>query len=347
MTAVAPVPPPAPSVPDYTQTGVDFRRPMPRPTVRGVVIDVHCHLLARRHAEDWFAAADHYGIDCFMTMSPLEEAVAIQRDYGNRVQYIAVPRWQDRTERWVDEWRIRIESFYNLGSRIAKFHAAPGTMNMRGHRLDSPVYKPLFREVIDRKMAIMTHIGDPDLWYAGKYADAGKFGTRQEHYRMWESLLSEYAGVPWVGAHMGGNPEDLGRLQDLLDRYPNLMLDCSATRWMGREISARRDAAREFFLRNQDRILFGSDQVSGDDRRFDFLASRFWVHRKLWETAFIGQTPILDPDLPPDRQPALRGLALPDEVLQKVYHDNAQKFLSALGVSFVSASVGRPATLWR
>ena len=324
------------SLPDYNRTGIDHRLPMPRPKVRGAVIDFHCHLLARRHAEDWFEAAEHFGIDCFMSMTPLEEVVDLLRDYAGRVQFIAVPKFRDDSQDWLVDWQRRIEMFYNLGSRMAKFHAAPQTMLYRGHRLDDPIYRPLFRALIDRGMAIMTHIGDPDLWYAGKYADVAKYGTRDEHYRMWESLLEEYRGIPWVGAHMGGNPEDLHRLQGLLDRFPDLMLDCSATRWMAREISARRDAARDFFIRNQDRILFGSDQVSGDDRHFDFLASRFWVHRKLWETAYIGTTPILDPDLPPDHQPVLRGLALPDDVLQNLYHDNAARLLERIGMRFES-----------
>jgi len=319
---------------DYNRTGINFRRPMSRPKVNGIVIDFHCHLLARRHAEAWFEAADHYGIDCFLSMTPLEEVVGLLRDYAGRVNFIAVPKFRDDSSNWAEDWLRRIEMFYNLGSRMMKFHAAPGTMNLRGHWLDDPVYRPLFRAAVDRGMAIMTHIGDPDIWYSGKYADAAKFGTRDQHYRMWEGLLGEYTGVPWVGAHMGGNPEDLPRLQGLLDRFGNLMLDCSATRWIVREISSRRDQAREFFIRNQDRIFFGSDQVSGDDRGFDFLASRFWAHRKLWETGYIGTTPILDPDLPQDNQPVLRGLALPDEVLQKLYHDNAIKFLSAIGMSF-------------
>jgi hypothetical protein len=80
--------------------------------------------------------------------------------------------------------------------------------------------------------------------------------------------------------------------------------------------------------------LFGSDQVSGDDRGFDFLASRFWCHRKLWETAYVDTTPVLDPDLPVDQQPQLCGLALPDEVLQTLYHDNGVKLLARLGVGF-------------
>ena len=299
------------------------------------MIDFHCHFLAARHASAWFEAADHYGIDCFMTMSPLEEALSLVRDWPGRVQFIAVPNFPGTPPDFIDDYRRRVEGFYNIGSRIVKFHASPGTIAMRGMKLDSPKYKPLFEDVVGRGMAIMTHIGDPDTWYNGKYAaDVNKFGTRKEHYEMWESVMSQYPQVPWIGAHMGGNPENLGRLQEMLDRYPNLSLDCSATRWMAREISAQRDAAREFFIRNQDRILFGSDQVSTDDRGFDFLASRFWVHRKLWETTYIGPNPILDPDLPVDAQPPLRGLALPDPVLQKLYHDNANRFLSRLGIAF-------------
>jgi hypothetical protein len=298
------------------------------------VIDFHCHLLAARHARAWFEAADHYGINSFVTMSPLEEILTLQRDWGHRLRFITTPRWPDTPPDFIGDYLRRVESFYNIGSRIVKFHAAPGTMVMRGLRLDSPKYKPVFEEIAARKMAVMTHIGDPDLWYNGKYTDTAKYGTRADHYQMWESVMGQYPQLPWVGAHLGGNPEDLGRLQGLLNRFPNLMLDCSATRWMAREISARRDSARDFFIRNQDRIFFGSDQVSTDDRGFDFLASRFWVHRKLWETAYIGENPILDPDLPPDKQPVLRGLALPDEVLQKLYHDNAAKFLRRIGMGF-------------
>jgi len=228
--------------------------------------------------------------------------------------------------------------FYNLGSRMAKFHMAPQTLVRTGLRLDSPKLEPIFKELEARGMMVMTHMGDPEIWYQGKYADTAKYGTREEHYQMWESVLSTWTKLPWVGAHLGGNPEDPSRLQGFLDRHPNLYLDCSATRWISREVSARRDEAREFFIRNSDRILFGSDQVSGDDRDFDFLASRWWTHRKLWETGYIGPMPILDPDLPASEQPMLRGLALPDDVLQKLYHDNAVKVMAAAGVNLETAT---------
>ena len=84
---------------------------MPRPPVRGAVIDWHTHMLAARHARDWFAAADHYGIDTFVTMTPLEEALALYRQYPRRLHFIAIPRWQEGGPFWLDEWMRRIEAF--------------------------------------------------------------------------------------------------------------------------------------------------------------------------------------------------------------------------------------------
>ncbi len=319
---------------EYNRIGLNYHEPMPRPKVKGLMIDAHTHLFAVRHAEGWFECADHFGIDHCVTMAPLEEAIGLQRLWGHRLQFIAIPSWADRGPGWLDNWLTRVEAFYNLGSRIVKFHSAPGTMAMHGIPLDDPRMRKIMDEAVSRGMILMSHVGDPDTWYNGKYAaEPAKYGTREAHYRMWENCLIAYQHHPWLGAHFGGNPENLVRMQRLLDNYPNLYLDMSATRWIVREISARRDAAREFVIRNQDRLLWGSDQVSGNDRGFDFLASRWWVQRKLWETAYNGPSPIFDPDLPVDHQVTIHGLALPDDVLQKVYHDNVVKLLGRVGVT--------------
>ena len=329
---------------EFNRLHLDYRQPMPRPPVRGIVIDAHCHLFAAAHADAWFEAAKVYGIDAFCTMTPLEEALVLQRRYPDRLKFIVVPQWQKMADAnktaFIDDWMRRLEAFYNIGSRVVKFHQAPQTLVRSGMALDSPLLRPVIREAVARNMIIMTHMGDPDTWYSTKYTDTAKFGTRDQHYAMWEAALTEYRDRPWLGAHMGGNPENLPRLQGLLDKFPNLYLDLSATRWIAREVSARRDEARRFVIRNQDRLLWGSDQVSAtganlaDGRGFDFLASRWWVHRKLWETDYAGPNPILDPDLPEDRQPELRGLALPADILQKLYHDNAVNLLARVGVKF-------------
>src|SRR3954463_6728615 len=130
-TIPTPDAPAAPRPPDWNRIGLDYRKPMPRPKVRGMVIDAHCHLIAARHAKDWFEAADHYGIDQFITMSPLEEALVLQREWGHRLQFIAIPNWRDPNPDF-DDWHRRLDGFFNLGSRIIKFHMAPGTMQSRG-----------------------------------------------------------------------------------------------------------------------------------------------------------------------------------------------------------------------
>src|SRR5215212_4503575 len=104
-----------PKPPEHNRTGTDFRRPMPRPKVNGIVIDFHCHLLARRHAEVWFETAKHYGIDVFLSMTQLEEVVSIQRDFPGKVQFIVVPAWKDiattELSQWLDDWRRRLDMF--------------------------------------------------------------------------------------------------------------------------------------------------------------------------------------------------------------------------------------------
>src|SRR5436190_11835361 len=106
-----------PKPPDYNRLGLDFRLPMPRPKVNGIVIDCHTHLIAARHGEDWFEAARHYGIDAFVTMTPLEEALVLQRNYPGQLQFIAIPKWAEIN---YDDWHRRLEAFHNLGSRVIK-----------------------------------------------------------------------------------------------------------------------------------------------------------------------------------------------------------------------------------
>jgi predicted TIM-barrel fold metal-dependent hydrolase len=318
--------------PDYNHNGVPLLSGMPRPSVRGKIIDFHCHLIAARHAQHWFEAADLYHIDAFANMTPLENTAELRQSHGSRLLFIAVPSWQHQVQDPIDDYLRRLEAFYAMGTRIVKFHFAPESIRRRGMALDSAPIARVFEWALARGMGVMTHVGDPDAWYQTRYADPGVYGTREAHYRAWENVLERYRGTPWIGAHMGGHPEDLNHLQQLLDRFPDLRLDCSATKWIARTVSAQAEKARDFFIRNQDRILFGSDQVSGDERSTEFFASRFWVQRTLWETSYEGESPIRDSDVPGGGVVRLRGLHLPPEVLQKLYHDNAVRYLRELNV---------------
>jgi predicted TIM-barrel fold metal-dependent hydrolase len=144
-------------------------------------------------------------------------------------------------------------------------------------------------------------------------------------------MLEMFPEASWIGAHMGGDPEHPDHLEELLERYPHFYLDTSATKWVIREVSPRRDAVRSLIVRHPTRFLFGSDLVTRHHLVREHYVSRYWCQRTLWESSWEGRSPMADPDWEPAvgeaGTPLLRGLALPAEVLEQLYHGNARRLL--------------------
>jgi hypothetical protein len=126
---------------------------------------------------------------------------------------------------------------------------------------------------------------------------------------------------------MGGDPEHADHLAFLLERYPHLYFDTSATKWQVREVSAHREAVRGLIGRYPQRFLFGSDLVTRHHLPREHYVSRYWCQRTLWESTWEGRSPIADPDYThaegEPSTPVLRGLGLPAGVLEQVYYTNA------------------------
>jgi len=321
------------------------------------IIDVHAHLAGQDAVSLYLDVAAKYGITLTYTMSPLAEVDTIAAIAGPRVRFIAMPdfRSEDRRTAHGPGFVDRVGEFHAKGSRIVKLWSAPRGLDYgieagdpKLLTLDAPARLDVMRLATELGMCIMTHVGDPDTWFATRYADRSRYGTKRSHYDALERMLDRFT-VPWIAAHFGGWPEDLGFLSGLLGRHPNLHLDTSATRWIVREIS-RHDSneVHEFFQRWPGRILFGSDIVTSDEHltdaaggreaAFELYASRYWALRTLWESAHVGSSPIADPDLAmldpqrygPDDAPRLRGHHLRPELLRSLYHDAAITLLDRL-----------------
>ncbi|MEX1017343.1 MAG: amidohydrolase family protein [Phycisphaeraceae bacterium] len=325
--------------------GLDYRAEAGRFRHAGPIYDVHTHINTLEAAELYFEVAALFGITKTWSMSQLEEVDALRVRFGDRIAFIAVPNYAARDEpgTFTTDWLKRIEGFAAKGVKVCKFWAAPRGLDMDPDalRLDSPARREQMRLARSLGMMFMTHVADPDTWFATHYKDASRYGTKREHYEPLERLLDDFGDVPWLAAHMGGYPENLPFLQRLLDTYENLHLDTSATKWMVRELSKHPSEFADFCQRNKGRVLFGTDIVATrDNRDFDLYASRYWALRTLMETDHHGPSPIVDPDLPlidpslPEHATAeLHGAKLDDATLRSVYHDAAQSLLEGWAAS--------------
>lgn len=324
------------------------------------IIDAHAHINGAEASKVWLRAADLFGVSRVYSQTQLAQAADVKAVLGDRIRFVAIPEYMadDRKHAFTQGFLDNLEVWHGRwGARMVKFWGAP---RLRDYAKDIGVpaeqmapfdtewrLKIAFR-ARELGMALMVHVADPDTWFATKYTDVRTYGTKRQQYESLHRLLDQ-TGMACLGAHMGGWPEDLGFLTELLARHPKLVLDTSATKWMVRELSKHPRAELLAFLeRHSGRILFGSDIVTHDDHlvrtdpddpkfgaqlansadeAFDLYASRYWALRTMFEGDYEGESPIADPDLAmvdPGRYdamsgPRLSGKRLPAEVLSVLY----------------------------
>lgn len=328
---------------DANRLGLDYEAEAGQFQYTGPIIDVHTHIGTRDAAALYFKIADMFGVTKTVSMTKLENIDGILEDLGekrDRIEFIAVPNYEAAHEpgTFTTDWLHRMEKFREKGCRIIKFWAAPRGRDLHDEafHLDSPTRKESIRLAYDLGYRLfMTHVGDPDTWFEKKYTDPKKYGTKAQQFEPLEELLDEYRDVTWIGAHVGGWPEDLEFVQGMLDRHPNYVVDTSAAKWQIRELSRQPEAFRVFCERNAGRVLFGTDIVANDTNiDFDLYASRYWALRTLMETGYDGPSPIVDPDLhmvdpSVDEKSTARlcGAGIGGDALKRVYHGAAAEVL--------------------
>jgi predicted TIM-barrel fold metal-dependent hydrolase len=142
-----------------------------------------------------------------------------------------------------------------------------------------------------------------------------------------ERLLAKHPGTNFVGAHFGMNPDDLAYASQLLDKYPNYYLDMSS---VVSELGRQPYSTRRFFIKYQDRILFGTDGGYGLEDRSGWTPERLF--RSYFEFLETENEYIEYPMQSVTKQGSWRvyGLGLPAEVLEKVYRGNALRLIPSV-----------------
>ncbi len=164
---------------------------------------------------------------------------------------------------------------------------------------------------------------DWHFWPTRRDGDPGApgFPPFDEILAALDRLLGRHPATTFVGAHVGCAAEDLGLVGRMLDAHPNFHADIAAR--LG-ELGRQPYTARDFFLRFADRILFGVDMAP--DPAIYRIHYRFLETRD--ESFDYGTGPV-----PEQGRWQIHGLGLPDDVLRKVYRDNARRILGLGGTA--------------
>ena len=205
-----------------------------------------------------------------------------------------------------------------------------------GHiRLDDPKLACVFDAAGENGLVVLIHIADPKAFFTpfdGRneyyeclvespewdFSGPGHFSFR-EHMEMQEAVLSRHPGTVFVIAHCGSCSEDLGYVSGLLDRFPNLYVDIAARiNGLGRQPYA----ARRFFLRYADRVLFGTDFIAGQDPAE--LYPYYYRFLETFDEYFDYAPPGSENSM---GRWKIYGIGLPDDALRLVYRDNARRLL--------------------
>ncbi|MCE9530640.1 MAG: amidohydrolase [Planctomycetes bacterium] len=335
-------------LPEYNITGHDYSR-REHLTYQGTpIIDIHSHVTmtspdekpngpsggagpsgSSDAAAQMLETGTEFGIGRIYTMCPPQDIAPLRKRFGDRLGFNGPI--SKKPEEPDDAAYRNLDQFLAEGIEIVKLWSAP-----RGRERGFFVDAPWRIEALKRARAagvriVMFHVGDPDVWWTHTYQDVAKFGTKADQYPPLYKMLEMFPDMIWIGAHMGGDPEHPDYLEEMLNRFPHLHFDTSATKWQAREVSARPEAIRSLVVRHADRFLFGSDLVTRHALEPEHYVSRYWCQRTLWESDWIGPSPIADPDYQKIEggrpSPILRGVQLPGETLLKVYSDNARRLL--------------------
>ena len=253
----------------------------------------------------------------------------------DRVRVLAGINFQNVGQGWAERAVAQLEADVAAGAvgigEIGKgFGQTIKKANGSRLALDDPELDPIWQAAARLKLPVFIHTGDPQEFYQpvnynnerwlelelfpGRRVSPDQHPNFEELMKERDNLFRRNPKTTFVAAHMGWHANDLGRLGRMMDEMPNLYVDVGAVLY---DIGRQPRTAHDFFIKYQDRILFGKDSYQPEEypyywRVFETNDDYFDYYRHyhaFWK---------------------LYGIGLPDEVLKKVYYQNALRITPRL-----------------
>lgn len=201
--------------------------------------------------------------------------------------------------------------------------------------IDDERLAPIFDEAGRLGIPVLMHQADPSGFFepvtpenkhydslkkypSWSFADP-KFPRKDELIRRRDNVVARHPGTRFILPHVANYAEKPDYVSRLIDEHPNVYIDFSARM---DELGRQPETARAFFLKHQDRILFGTDMPASP--------AMYQCYFRFLETFDEGI-------IPPDYDGTfgryrwtVTGLGLPEDVLRKFYYQNALEIIPGL-----------------
>ncbi|HXG48739.1 MAG TPA: amidohydrolase family protein, partial [Methylomirabilota bacterium] len=248
----------------------------------------------------------------------------------------------------------QVEEAHRLGAAGLKEFKRLGLYLRDGQgrllKIDDPKLDPVWRRCGELNLPVSIHVGDPRAFWLPFDASNERWKELKDHRNWWfgdtnvypprlellealNRVIARHPKTTFVCVHFANNPEDLEWVDQALDRLPNMHADLAARiPEIGRHDP---DRVHRLFVKHQDRILFATDFMvydrlilgsSGNEPppTDDEAATFYRKHWRWLETRdrdWAHMTPI-------QGDWNISSVGLPNDVLRKIYFDNARRLLA-------------------
>ena len=247
---------------------------------------------------------------------------------------------------WGDAAAAQLEADVRNGAAGLKIFKGLGMADRDtdGERIpvDDPRLAPLWDKAGELGVPVLIHSADPaEFWQPHdrfnerwlelrlrprRIRPPGAFPPFEQIIAEQHNLFRRHPGTNFIAAHLGWLGHDLARLGEVLDEIPNMHVGLGAVVY---ELGRQPRFAREWLIEYGDRVLMGKDSYNQEEfhtyfRVFETEDDYFDYYRRyhaFWQ---------------------MYGLGLPDDVLRKIYYENALRLVPAIDASLFPGCDCRP-----
>jgi len=208
-------------------------------------------------------------------------------------------------------------------------------------KIDDPRFDPMWDACGQLNMPVAIHISDPAAFFTPtdrfneRYEELNNhpdwsfygadFPSNAELIEARNRMMAKHPKTQFVTLHFGNFSENLQNVSENLDKYPNMHVDMAAR--IG-ELVRQPFTSKKFFDKYQDRILFATDATPHGDAfpQQVFNDQLYEIYYRFLETEdeYFDYAPA---KIPPQGRWRIYGINLSDQILRKVYNENAARLL--------------------